>query len=169
MTTPVTDLDPRYSDADATAADWDATRRRLQEAQHAWLVTVRPDGRPHVTPLVAVWHGDAGYVCAGPDEQKARHLRANPNVVLLVGDDRWDGGTDVVVEGRAEPVTDEDLLRELAAAWAQKWDGRWRFEVADGAFRHDAGRAVVYRVTPRKVLAFGKGRFSQTRHLFPDG
>jgi hypothetical protein len=71
-----------------------------------------------------------------------------------------------VVEGAAVQVTDELALQRLAAAWATKWDGRWQFEVIDGRFRHGAGEALVFSVTPTKVLAFGKGTFSHTRHRF---
>jgi hypothetical protein len=38
--------------------------------------------------------------------------------------------------------------------------------VVDDGFRHDAGGlALVFAVEPTKVLAFGKGTFSHTRHL----
>jgi hypothetical protein len=38
---------------------------------------------------------------------------------------------------------------------------------SDGAFHHpDGGEALVFRVTPRKVLAFGKGPFTQTSYRF---
>lgn len=57
MTNPVTTLDPRFSDPGAVATDWDETRRALEAAQLFWITTVRRDGRPHVTPLVAVWIG----------------------------------------------------------------------------------------------------------------
>ena len=59
MSTPVTTLDERYSDQGAAATSWDDTRRVLEDAELSWLTTVRRDGRPHVTPLVAVWLGDA--------------------------------------------------------------------------------------------------------------
>src|SRR5919198_5237455 len=55
MTQPVTELDTRFSDRDAVATDWATTRRTLEEAELFWISTVRADGRPHVTPLVAVW------------------------------------------------------------------------------------------------------------------
>ena len=47
-------------------------------------------------------------------------------------------------------------------------NGRWQYQVRDGAFRHpDADEPVlVFAVTPAKVLAFGKGAFSHTRHRF---
>ena len=41
------------------------------------LSTVRADGRPHVTPLVAVWLDGALYFCTGEGEQKERNIRRN--------------------------------------------------------------------------------------------
>ena len=52
---PETVLDARYSDPAATAAGWDETVRVLEQAELFWLTTVRADGRPHVTPVVAAW------------------------------------------------------------------------------------------------------------------
>ena len=165
MDDPVTQLDERFSDPEAQATSWDRAREVLEAAQLSWISTVRADGRPHVTPLVAVWLDGALYFCTGPTEQKAHNLAANPQVVLTTGCNQWDRGLDVMVEGEARLVTDRATLERLAAAWATKWDGSWQFEVADGAFHHEAGRADVYAVEPAKVLAFGKGPFSHTRHL----
>jgi nitroimidazol reductase NimA-like FMN-containing flavoprotein (pyridoxamine 5'-phosphate oxidase superfamily) len=164
---PVTKLDSRFSDPDAAATPWEDTRRALEEAELFWITTVRADKRPHVTPLVAVWLEEAVHFCTGPSEQKAVNLRANPNVILTTGCNQWDRGLDVVVEGEAVQVTDQRLLERLAEAWATKWDGSWRYEVRDGAFHHEGGGvALVFSVTPTKVLAFAKGTFGQTRHRF---
>jgi general stress protein 26 len=166
MTEPVTEIDSRFSDQGAAATPWEETRRVLEEAQLFWICTVRADGRPHVTPLVAVWLDGALHFCSGPDEQKGVNLRGNPHVTLTTGCNSWDHGLDVVVEGDAVRVTDNGTLGRLAAAWTAKWNGQWRFQVGDGAFYHDNGRALVYSVRPGKVLAFGKGAFSHTRHRF---
>lgn len=167
MSTPDTTLDARFSDPAATAAGWDETRRALEDAQLSWICTVRADGRPHLTPLVAVWLDGALYFSTGAGEQKAVNLRGNPHVLLLTGCHRWDDGLDVVAEGDAVQVTDEALLTRLAAEWARKWDGQWQYEVRDGAFWHPGGgSAQVFEVRPAKVLTFAKGRFGQTRHRF---
>lgn len=71
MTTPDTKLDLRFSDPGAQAASWDETRQALEDAQLSWTCTVRADGRPHLTPLVAVWLDGALYFSTGEDEQKA--------------------------------------------------------------------------------------------------
>jgi hypothetical protein len=98
MFDPVMQLDQRFSDPDAQPTTWAAAREVLQAAQISWISTVRADGRPHVTPLVAVWLDGALHFTTGPAEQKAVNLRTNPNVVLTTGCNTWDRGLDVVVE-----------------------------------------------------------------------
>jgi nitroimidazol reductase NimA-like FMN-containing flavoprotein (pyridoxamine 5'-phosphate oxidase superfamily) len=169
MTHPVTTLDTRFSDPDASSTPWDETRRALAAAELFWISTVRLDRRPHVTPLVAVWLDGALHFCTGPEEQKAINLAHNRHVILMTGCNGWDRSVDVVVEGEAVQVSDHDSLVRLAEAWTTKWDGRWQYDVAEDAFRHPdgGGQALVFAVAPTKILAFGKGCFSQTRHVFP--
>jgi len=167
VTEPTATLDPRFSDPASSATPWTETQRSLADAEIFWITTVRADGRPHVTPLVAVWLDDAIYFTTGAAEQKAINLQVNPHVVLTTGCNAWDSGLDVVVEGSAVPVTDDARLAQLAEAWSTKWDGQWRYEARNGRFHHeDGGEALVYAVRPRKVLAFGKGTFTQTTHHF---
>jgi nitroimidazol reductase NimA-like FMN-containing flavoprotein (pyridoxamine 5'-phosphate oxidase superfamily) len=166
MTTPSTELDTRFSQPGVQPTSWQETLEAIKRAEIFWISTVRPDGRPHVTPLVAVWLDDALHFSTGAGEQKALNLASNPRVALITGADDWQSGLDVVVEGQAVRVTDAEQLQRLAAAWAQKWDGRWRYSVDEDRFRHDAGTALVFAVRPAKVLAFAKGSFSQTRHRF---
>lgn len=168
MDQPVTQLDKRFSAPNAQPTTWPAAREVLETAQLSWISTVRADGRPHVTPLVAVWLDGALHFSTGPTEQKAVNLGTNPHVVLTTGGNTWDQGLDVMVEGQARRVTDRPTLERLAAAWRTKWDGSWQFEVTDDGFRHDSGPVLVFAVEPAKVLAFGKGAFSHTRHL-PSG
>jgi len=164
---PVTKIDPRFSDPDAVTTEWDETRRALKTAEIFWITTVRADGRPHVTPLVAVWLDGAIHFCTGATEQKAMNLRGNRHVILTTGCNHWDEGLDIVVEGDAVRVTDDNVLKRLAETWATKWDGRWRYEVSSGGFRGEGADPIpVFSVTPSKILAFAKGSFSHTRHQF---
>jgi general stress protein 26 len=169
MDDPVTQFDARFSDPGAEPTPWAAARDVLVTAQLSWISTVRADGRPHVTPLVAVWLDEVLHFTTGPTEQKAINLAANPNVVLTTGRDSWDQGLDVMVEGEAVRVTDRSLLDRLAVAWREKWDGSWQFDVGDDGFRHGSDDPVlVYAVRATKILAFGKGPFTHTRYLRRD-
>jgi nitroimidazol reductase NimA-like FMN-containing flavoprotein (pyridoxamine 5'-phosphate oxidase superfamily) len=166
MNEPMTTIDSRFSEPDTVATPWEQTRRVLETAELFWIATVRADGHPHLTPLVAVWLDGAIYFCTGDTEQKAVNLRKNPHVILAAGSIHWDSGLDVVVEGNAVQVTDEDLLTRLASAWTTKWDGRWQYEVRNGAFSGEDVPIPVFSVMPTKVFAYTEGTFSQTRHQF---
>lgn len=170
MDTPVTALDQRYSGSEAVAVSWDRTRSVLESAELFWVSTVRADGRPHVTPVVAVWTGGTLCFSTGAEEQKYANLRANQHVALTTGCNSWDHGLDVVVEGPASHVTDEATLTLIASAFATKWEGRWKYAVRDGRFYNaDFGDhpSEVFAVTPTKVFAHAKGDpFGATTHRF---
>jgi nitroimidazol reductase NimA-like FMN-containing flavoprotein (pyridoxamine 5'-phosphate oxidase superfamily) len=160
------ELDAPYSDPNATATPWDRTESLLADAAIYWLSTVRADGRPHVTPVIAVWDGAAIHVSTGPEEQKYANLDTNPNVVVTTGNNGWTG-LDVVVEGKAVRVADDGALGELAAAWEAKYGEAWHFDVADGAFSHHAGKAHVFAVAPVKVYAYDRAEpGGATRYKF---
>jgi nitroimidazol reductase NimA-like FMN-containing flavoprotein (pyridoxamine 5'-phosphate oxidase superfamily) len=165
-TEPRPELDVRFSAPGASATSWADARRVIQEAELFWISTVRPDGRPHVTPLPAVWQDGAVYFCTGAGEQKGVNLAKNANCALATGNNAWKSGLDVIIEGSAQRVTDDALLHRLAKAWESKYHGDWHFDVANGAFHHEGGEALVFRVVPTKILAFAKGEFAQTRFRF---
>jgi hypothetical protein len=164
---PVAELDPRFSSPDATPTSWATAREHLKRAEVYWLTTVRPDGRPHVTPLIAVWLDDALHFCTGPSERKAKNLAENAHCVIATGCNRLAEGLDLVIEGDAVNVSDEAQLQRLANAYESAYGSDWRFTVRDGAFFGEGGRALVYQVAPISVFGFGKGEpFSQTRWRF---
>ena len=163
---PVTELDTRFSDPDAAPTPWDEALGAIDAAELFWLSTVRADGRPHVTPVPAVWQDGALHFCTGAGEQKGVNLARNSHCALTTGNNAWKKGLDVVVEGVAQRVVDEARLVRLAGAWASKYAGDWQFEVANEAFQGDGGEARVFEVVPVKVLAFAKGTFAQTRYRF---
>jgi general stress protein 26 len=163
---PSTELDPRYGEPQATPTAWPEAVAQLAAAELSWLCTVRPDGRPHVTPLLTVWLDGALHFCTGEAERKARNLAANPQVVLTTGSNALHGGTDLVVEGRAVRVLDRERLQVLADAWEHKYGSEWHFEVGDQTFTGQEGPALVFRVEPSTAFGFGKGPYSQTRWRF---
>jgi nitroimidazol reductase NimA-like FMN-containing flavoprotein (pyridoxamine 5'-phosphate oxidase superfamily) len=172
---PTAELDPAFSDQKSEPTPWPEAEALLASAPIWWLSTVRPDGRPHVTPLIAVWDSGALHFCTGLEERKARNLAANRQVTLTTTtrNDQHDG-LDLVVEGEAVRVPDDARLRELADAWVAKYGEEWRFHVRDGAFHHtpegvrpeDPGAAHVFAVAPATAFSFRRGTYSQTRHRF---
>lgn len=74
--------------------------QRLRENVIAWLVTVRPDGRPHAVAVWFLWDGEAFLIFSKPNQQKLRNLQNNPHVLLLVDDTRQ-GADPISIEGTA--------------------------------------------------------------------
>src|SRR5712671_2100629 len=101
---PAGELDARFSSPGAKPTTWPEALAQLSEAEVFWLSTVRPDGRPHVTPLLSVWVDDALYFCTGPTERKAKNLAQNPHCVLTTGCNTRENSHDLVVEGEAVRV-----------------------------------------------------------------
>ena len=151
MNDPVTTLDTRFSMEGAPAVPWHDARQALEEAGTYWLSTVRSDGRPHVTTVIAMWNGEALYFSTGPAEQKSKNLEANPHCILTTGSNRLDDGLDVVVEGEAVRVTDDARLRVLAEAWQTKYGSDWHLTGSE----EDPDN--VFEGTPVRAFGFRKG------------
>ena len=87
---PIGEIDRRFSSEGAVAPTWADVVDILDKSEMSWLSTTRPDGRPHVTPLPAIWLGDDSgggmlHFCTGPGEQKAKNLAHEPRCVLTTG------------------------------------------------------------------------------------
>jgi len=164
-TEPTVELNKSFSEPGAAAPSWAEVAEVLEKSEMFWLSTTRRDGRPHVTPLPAVWLDGTLYFCTGSHEQKSRNLESNSRCILTTGTNMLRSGPDVVVEGTAAPVTDAAQLRQLAALWKSKLD--WDFVVGESGFRDPDGRnGLVFGLAPAKVLAFAKSPYSQTRYRF---
>lgn len=153
-------FDTRFSDPAAAPTPWEDVVVALERAELYWLSTVRRDGRPHVTPLVGVWHEGAMHFGTGLAEQKARNLESNAQVALTTGTNTWAEGLDVVVEGIATRV--RDGLRAVADAFEAKYGEVWHFDVGEDVFVHQGGEAAVFRIEAAKTLAFAKRPHGQT-------
>ena len=123
------------------------------QGQTPFLATTRPDGRPHIAPLGAVWQDGKVYFVSGPQTRKSRNLAANPAcsvAMSLVG-------IDLVIEGRARRVTDDATLKRLAEHYAGEG---WPARVEDQAFTYDysapsAGPPPWYLYELAPVTVFG--------------
>jgi general stress protein 26 len=170
-TEPTAKLGTDFSSPDAAPKPWTEIHAALERAQVFWLSTVRPDGQPHVTPLIAVWLDGAIYFCTGPGERKAKNLAHNPRCAMTTGCNSLGEGLDIVIEGEAVNQRDPGTLQRVADSFAAKYGSGWSFTVRDGAFHHREGgddhTALVFEVVPATVFGFGKGgSYSQTRYRF---
>ena len=62
-------IDQRYSIPDRPPSSWEDAERVLAAAELYWFSSVRTDRRPHVTPMVGVWHEGAFHFSTGSRER----------------------------------------------------------------------------------------------------
>lgn len=124
------------------------------EGGWSWLATVRPDGRPHVMPILAAWSGPALFFCSKDSARKSRNLADNDHCVIAFEAD----DLHLIVEGRARRVGDEATLQRVSEAFKTTY--HWDTVVAGDKLDSEVGAPTssgppfdVFEVTPTK--AFG--------------
>ncbi len=122
---------------------WARVEDHLRDAQYYWIATVRPDGRPHATPLWGVWLEMAWYFDGAPQTRWARNLVHNPALTMHLepGDDV------VIVEGIVEHIptmADEALAQRIIAEWDRKY----------GRLHPDPAGQGIWRLGPRSARAW---------------
>src|SRR4051812_2744501 len=128
-----------------------ATRiaRLLDHESVVWMSTVRPDGTPHVIPIWFSWDGESVLIASKPHAKKVANLRANPRVMLALGepDDDFDVG---LFEGVAE-ILDAPAADVLPATHLRKYRDQM---AAIGLSREEflATYSLVIRVRPTRFL-----------------
>lgn len=146
---------PAESAADGSG--WTRVSVMLAGARNYWVCTTRPDGQPHAMPVWGLWLGEVLYFGTDRASRKGRNLQVNPwiNVHLESGDDA------VILEGRAEEVTDPLALDLVGEAYQTKY--AWRLDPR-------ASDQVVYKVRPRTAFTWLEKDFphSATRWSFAE-
>ena len=165
-TEPFVERHDDFSEPDGIAPPWSDIESQLEGSDLFWISTTRADGRPHVTPLPAVWLDGSLHFATGVQEQKYRNLEHDARCALTTGTASQRDGTDIVVEGVAVPIDDPARLQALAELWESRLG--WRYLVEGTEFvQADGHRAIVFGVRPEKILAFVKSPFAQVRYRFP--
>ncbi|GAA3929476.1 pyridoxamine 5'-phosphate oxidase family protein [Actinomadura viridis] len=157
------DATPMSTD-EATIKSWDEARICLESAPKAWLSTVRPDGRPHAMPVLPVLVDGVPCFTTRPGSRKGRNLATNPGCVITAGNDVLD----LVIEGDAVRVRDDDGLRRIAGAFKAKFG--WEFALRDGGAYDDglpgSPEYGFYRITPQRAFGYGPDGLTATRWRF---
>ena len=148
-------------DTDDGLLEWEPVRRRLEEAQHYWLATVRPDGRPHLIPRWGVWVDDRFYYDGSPATRHARNLAGNPACSLSLED----GERAVMLEGRSVVArADSDGLGTRLAEAFGKYHAKGYAPTPEAWAAEDGGGLRVF--SPRIALAWVRYPLDATRFVF---
>jgi nitroimidazol reductase NimA-like FMN-containing flavoprotein (pyridoxamine 5'-phosphate oxidase superfamily) len=137
---------------------WSWAEERLSKSHDYWVATARPDGRPHLMPVWGVWDDGAVWWSSSLGSRKARNVEASPRCTIAT-DNAWEP---VVLEGRAERVTDPDALARYIALENEKYDTDYTVDFLDPSAN------ALYRVAPTWVFSLTEDDFegSPTRWAF---
>jgi hypothetical protein len=111
---------------------------KLAQAANIWFASVRPDGRPHLTPVWFVFDGHQLYVSIDPNSVKSRNLASSPKVSLALED----GSHPLICEGQAVPVP-PPYPAEIVVLFQKKYD--WDI-------RNEGQYNQLVAIAPRKWL-----------------
>ena len=122
---------------------------RFAAAPCCWLSTVRPDGRPHATPIWHVWRNGLIFLVTQANAVKAKNIRTNPGVVITHPDPL----NVIIFEGSAR------LLPEISPDLHTDFKTKYDWEIAT-----DAAYQTFLEITPTKLMAWGAdGAQARTR------
>jgi nitroimidazol reductase NimA-like FMN-containing flavoprotein (pyridoxamine 5'-phosphate oxidase superfamily) len=123
--------------------------RYLDARLYAVVATTRADGRPHAALSAYVLVGSVLWLPAVAGSARARNLRRQPALSLVVTDGEGPDHAAVILEATAELVARDDLPDGVSSAYAAKHGGApdWATEW------------VV--ATPAKILSYAR----KTRHV----
>jgi hypothetical protein len=140
---------------------WDAARKLLEGARSYWLVTLDPDGKPHVVGQWGAWIDDRWYFEGSPETRWARNLARDARMAMSL--ER--GTTAVMVEGRATrvPTVDREIATRIAKQYGTKYGRIYSYRPKPEQW--DKGGYVLQ---PMKVFAWDVRGFprSVTRFRF---
>jgi hypothetical protein len=158
----MTERAPRHeqplTDDQAGTTPWSLARERLanpETPRTSWLATVRPDGRPHLMPIIAFWIDGVFHFVMREETRKGRNLAADGRCVIAIGSTTLPS-MDLIVEGHAAPLTDAaDVKRIAEVLGGDQWPLEARGSKVSGPHAPTAGPPpyAIYRMVP--ATAFG--------------
>jgi len=109
-----------YLAEDTTPTPWSEARERLADADTYWLATVRPDGLPHLVPVLGVWVDGALCFVASPTSRKPQTWR-RAGIGTSASEARLPGGL------RASSLAPLSMLTSLIlhGPFGDRWSFGW--------------------------------------------
>jgi PPOX class probable F420-dependent enzyme len=121
----------------------------LTGTRTAKLATVRADGRPHLAPVWFVLDGDDILFNTSDDTVKARNIRRDARVSIVVDDETYPYAF-VMIEGTATLSDDLDAVRAWATRIGARYAGDARAE--EYGARNGVPGELLVRVTPANTI-----------------
>lgn len=133
---------------------WKWAEQRLNKSRQYWIATTRPDGRPHVMVIWALWMDGLLYFSTGKETVKARNLINNPHCTMCA--EKADEA--VILEGTVETERDVAHIREFIRRYEKKYD--WNLgEMAEGLL---SLKDPVFILRPKVGFGLWEKKFAPT-------
>lgn len=130
---------------------WKWAEERLKKSHNYWVVTTRPDGRPHMMVVWGLWLDGGFYFSTGRQSRKAKNLDANAHCIIA----SEKANEAVIVEGVAEEVGDVELRRSFIRIYEKKYD--WDMSSFEEPIL--TLKEPIYVVRPTVVFALDEKKF----------
>jgi len=139
---------------------WKWAEDRLNKSRQYWIATTRPDGRPHVMIVWALWMDGVLYFSTGSKSRKAQNLAKNPQCIMCT--DKADEA--VILEGMVETERNVEHIRKFIPLYEKKY--KWKLgEMGEDLLNL---KEPVFYLRPRKAFGLWEKKFSTsaTRWIF---
>jgi uncharacterized pyridoxamine 5'-phosphate oxidase family protein len=139
---------------------WKWAEDRLNKTPEYWIATTRPDGRPHVMVVWALWMNGCIYFSTGANTVKARNLAQNPHCTMCADN----AAEAVIVEGVVEAERNVDTIRKYVPLYEKKY----KFKLGEMGENLIALKDPLFSLRPTTVFGFWEKKFSTsaTRWIF---
>jgi len=140
---------------------WKWAEDRLKKSRQYWIATTRPDGRPHVMVIWALWMNGLLYFSTGAKSRKAQNLEKNPHCTMCTDH----AAQAVILEGVVETERNVEWIRDFVPRYEKKYN--WKLgEMGDKMI---ALQDPVFYLRPRVAFGLWEKKFqsSATKWIFP--
>lgn len=139
---------------------WKWAEDRLKKSRQFQIATTRPDGRPHLMIVWALWMDGLLYFSTGKETVKARNLKRNPNCSMCTDEP----AEALVLEGAVETERDVKTIRKFIVLYEKKY----KYKLGKMGERMIALEDPVFFLRPKVGFGLWEKKFSTsaTRWIF---
>src|SRR5437762_927612 len=131
---------------------WKWAEDRVNKSRQYWIATTRPDGRPHVMVVWALWLNGALYFSTGSKSRKAQNLAKNPQCTMCTEK----AAEAVILEGVVETERNVEHIREFIKLYEKKY--KWKLgEMAEDLLNL---KEPVFYLRPVKAFGLWERKFA---------
>ncbi len=133
---------------------WNWAAKNFNKSRQYWIVTVRPDRRPHVMVVWGLFMNNIFYFSTGGETRKAKNLAKNAHCAIA----NEDANTAIFLEGVAEIEKDVPLIKKFIKFYGRKY--KWDMSAMAGDMI--SLKQPTYAVYPTVVFAQIEKTFTKT-------